>query len=599
MRRAVVTCYTAVFSMFLLVSCVVSSRAQSRYAKEITIAAGELQKESVRLFGDASTWPIIVSLAERDEAHNAFILKGDALKKVAEFSAFHKKVSTAKDTLTSLLKNGARVFAPDQLDNATAAGRAYIAAINNGSLSDAIKQGEAYISDVEEIGKVIAEKRNEAIDAILNQKTGDVDKRKGLLGSWLVAYKGDLFAESDGLKTGEASFAQLSFTDGCDVVVDPSTTVIIRKSQVDKLDQSVKRDIALEKGSMLTKLTAAAKEKSDFSFEAGTSESVVKSGKFWASASQKDKNVRLSNYDGTLDVTASKVKVTVESNEGTIVENGKPPLPPVKLLPAPDLNWSGLDTVIYDSELNLEWKYVDKAAVYQLELCPTKNFNANIVRYASTKTNFTLKNLPLAATFLRLQAIDRYGLRGIDSPTYRIVRTKDTQPPAINVDGWETDRRYTTLQTIIIKGHTEPDAKFLCDKKQVALSRDGSFSLTVHVAPPETRIQLSATDKSGNTLNRTLSVVLMDVNRVRNVAWNCKSENGILSPTTNELSASGTAYPHVKVTATLGEQKLSVQTDSQGRWAMTLKRDVGKKLTMVFESLDDNAVIATDTFSVQ
>ncbi len=572
--------------------------SQSRSVKEMKIGAGNLQKEAAQLLGDASTWPIIVSLAERDEADNAFVLNPDALRKVRAFALFHKKVNGAKDKLTILLKNGARVFAPVQLDDAAAAGKSYIMAIGSGSLDEAMKQGGAYIDDVEKIESLIAEKRNEAIDAILNQKTGDVDKKKGLLGSWLIAYKNDLFAESDGLKTGEASFAQLSFTDGCDVVVDPSTTVIIRKSQVDKLDQSVKRDIALEKGSMLTKLTAAAKEKSDFTFEAGTSESLVKSGKFWASAS-KDKNVKLSNYDGSLDVTASKVKVTVESNQGTIVEKGKPPLQPVQLLPAPELAWSGLDTVIYNSELKVEWKHVDKATVYQLETCPTKEFNADIVRYGSTKTDFTLKNLPFAATFLRLQSIDRYGLRGMDSPIYRIVRTKDTQPPPINIDGWETDRRYTALSVIVVKGRTEPDAKLLYDKKMVPLGRDGSFSMTVQVEPPETQIHLSATDKSGNTLTRTLSIVPMDVNRVRNIAWNCKSENGILSPTTDEISASGVAYPHVKITAAFGEQHLSVQTDSQGRWAISLKRARGEKLVMTFESIDDNKIIATDTFSVQ
>ncbi|MDE3056775.1 MAG: hypothetical protein KGJ59_02315 [Bacteroidota bacterium] len=584
--------------ILFFLSSLISLRAQSNSTKAIIISAGNVQRESVRLFGDASAWPIIVSLAERDVAHNAFILKGAALKQAEEFAAFHKKVSEAKDELTALLKNGARVFAPNQLDSATATGKAYMAAINNGVLDKAVKQGKAYISDVEAIGKLIAEKRNEAIDAILNQKNGDVDKKKGLLGSWLIAYKGDLFAESDGLKTGEASFAQLSFTDGCDVVVDPVTTVIIRKSRVDKLDQSVKRDIALEKGSLLTKLTAAAKEKSDFMFEAGTSASLVKSGKFWASASV-EKNVKLSNYDGTLDVTASKVKVTVESNEGTIVEKGKPPLPPVKLLPPPDLGWSGLDTVIYDAQLTVTWKPINRAKVYQLEVCPAKTFNANIVRYASTRTNFTLKSLPLATTFFRMEAIDRYGLRGMDSPTYRIVRTKDTQPPAINIDGWETERRYTALQTIVIKGHTEPDAKFLYDKKAVALSRDGSFSLTVHVTPPETRVQLSATDKSGNTLERMLSVVPMDVHRVRNIAWNCKEENGVLSPSTSELSASGTAYPHVRVTAVLGDQHISVQTDSQGRWAISLKRFAGEKLTITFEAIDDSVTVATDTFSVQ
>ena len=163
-----------------------------------------------------------------------------------------------------------------------------------------------------------------------------MDKRKGLLGSWQSAFINDLFASYDGVRTGEASLAQLFFTDGVDVTVDPSTTVVIRESHMDKLDQTVKRDIALINGSMLTKFSAKAKETNKFEFHAGTSESMVKSGKFWASTVQ-DKKTKLSNYDGTIDLTASKVKISLQQNQGTVVEKGKAPLPPINLLAAPQL----------------------------------------------------------------------------------------------------------------------------------------------------------------------------------------------------------------------------------------------------------------------
>ena len=60
---------------------------------------------------------------------------------------------------------------------------------------------------------------------------------------------------------------------------------------------------------------------------------------------------------------------------------------------------------------------------------------------------YQLTNIPLASVYVRIIAIDRYGLRGVDSPTYRIIHVKDTQPPPIQIDGWEMDRKYTANDT--------------------------------------------------------------------------------------------------------------------------------------------------------
>ena len=199
--------------------------------------------------------------------------------------------------------------------------------------------------------------------------------------------------------TGEASLAQLFFIDGVDVTVDPNTTVVIRESHMDKLDQTVKRDLALMNGSILTKLSAKAKETNKFEFHAGTSESMVKSGKFWASTIQ-DKKAKLSNYDGTIDLTASKVKITLQQNQGTVVEKGKAPLPPINLLAAPQLHWEQVDTVIYNGKITLQWTKISNAVSYLVELCPSKNFDHDIT-WISVKTSlYQLTGIPVASVYV-------------------------------------------------------------------------------------------------------------------------------------------------------------------------------------------------------
>ncbi len=565
---------------------------------QLKFSSGDLSKKTVELTGDASAWSIVVSFAERDEITNSFTLSKDALIQIKKFELLHKKIKERKLFFNKLLKAGARVFAAEELQRATAFGVAYDRNVKEGNFSEATKNGEFYLLSLEKIRKEIEQKRNEDIDALIAEKNGDVNKRKGFLGEWNAAIKGDLLTQADGLRTGDASFAQLAFTDGVEVMIDPNSSVVIRQSKMDKLDQSIRRDIALVKGSLLTKLTESAKERNNFTFQAGTSESQVRSGKFWASAVE-ERRVKLSNYDGTMDVSASKGTVRLKSNEGTIVEKGKDPLPPIPLLSPPQLSWNGIDSVIYSNNFLLQWNSVQYSIGYKVELCKTKEFNTNTKLFSTTQPSLPLENVELGIVFVRLTAVDKFGLRGIESPTYKLLRVEDKLPPAIYIDGWDTDRRYTALPRITVKGTTEADASLLVNARSLALDANGAFSITVAVEKFEKQLDLKSTDRSGNSRERILSIVQIDTNRVATIDWNCPVEGSILTPTSEEISAHGTAYPSMKITVTHGEQTSTVQTDSQGNWAISVKRVKGNQMTLVFESISDNIIVVTKSYQVE
>lgn len=565
---------------------------------QIKFSSGEINTKTVELTGDASTWAVVIALAERDEISNSFTLSKDGIAQIKKFKELHKKIKDGKDFFNKLLKAGARVFAPEELQRATSLGVDYDTNVKEGNISELTKVGGLYLQSLENIKKEIEKKRNEDIDALIAEKNGDVNKRKGFLGEWKQANKGEMLAQSDGLRTGDASFAQLAFTDGVEVMVDPNSTVVVRESKMDRLDQSVRRDIALVKGSLLTKLTESAKERNNFTFQAGTSESQVRSGKFWASAVE-ERRVKLSNYDGTMDITANKGKVQLKSNEGTIVEKGKDPLPPIPLLAAPQLVWSGIDSVIYSDNLSLRWNTIQGSTGYKIELCKSKEFNTTIKNYELTQTNLQLTNIELGIVFVRLTAVDKFGLRGMESPTYKILRVEDKLPPPIYVDGWDTDRRYTALPRLSIKGSTEADAQFLINGKMQQLESGGIFNITIPIEQTERIVTLKATDRSGNSRERVLSIVPIDSNRVAKIEWNSPVEGNILSPTSEEITARGTSYPSMKITVTHGTQTSTVQTDSQGNWAISVKRINNTQLSLVFESISDNIVVVRKIYHVE
>jgi hypothetical protein len=566
--------------------------------KPIEFRASELSRTAFVFTGDSTAWPIVVSLAIRKVTSNSFTLSVAAQKKLKVFALEYERVLQAREHMSLLIEDGARVFAGNKLDSVTSYFSMYENAIRVGSIEEAHRQASQIMAGLEQMQKLIDENRNEAVDARLAQKSGTVDKRRGYLGSWQTAFLGDLFVAYDGVKTGEKSVALLSFVDGVDVSVDPNTTVIIRASRRNRLSQKVKRNIALVNGSLLTMFSEKAKETNDFSFEAGTSESVVKSSKFWASA-KGDLNAKVSNYEGTIDLSASNVRITLQSNQGTIVRKGQPPLQPITLLPPPHLIWRLNDSLIYVDHLVLAWEEVPGAVQYEVEASPVKDFDQETKRFATASRDFELLNIPLASTYVRLHCIDRYGLRGIDSPVYTIVRTENTPRPPILIDGWNTDIRYTVLEEVTIHGRTRTDVAIKINGKTVGLDPSGAFSYTVRLYKPETVLDIVAQDKSGNVSSRTLSIVPMDSSNVFHVDWNCPIIGGELSATGPTIEARGTAYPRVRVIAEMGDQTVTALTSSRGVWAMSIKSARGKLLRLTFESIDDARPIGSKTWKVR
>ena len=131
------------------------------------------------------------------------------------------------------------------------------------------------------------------------------------------------------------------------------------------------------------------------------------------------------------------------------------------------------------------------------------------------------------------------------------------------------------------------------------LDANGAFTITVAVEKVEKQLNLKSTDRSGNSRQRILSIVQIDTNRVTNIDWNCPVEGMILTPTSEEISAHGTAYPSMKIHVTHGQQTSVVQTDSQGNWAISVKRITGAQLMLVFESISDNIIVVTKTYQVE
>jgi ferric-dicitrate binding protein FerR (iron transport regulator) len=587
--------------LFCLVPTMLFGQARER---GYVFNAGDLMQVSQRLVGDSTAWQIVVASAERRTSTNEFVLSATAQKILRTFSALRTKVNRERATLSRLVKRGASVLAEEEFSKTSKALQAHDKAVSDGNTAIALQEGESFLFLLPMLSKLVEARRTEAVEAKLRTKTGQVDKRKGLLGSWQQAEIGDLFAESDAIRTGTNSTAALAFIDGSQILINPNTTAAVRTSRIDKLERTAQANIALIKGSLLSQLSKQAQESGAFKLSAGKAEAIIRSGKFWANTNEAN-TTRIANYDGTMEIKSGEAIITLKKNQGTVVLKGKEPTLPVELLPAPRLQWNSLDTVMFRNDLLLQWNPVANATKYQIEVSSERNFSENVQTYSTSATSFLLKNLPNATRFVRLQAFDKLGLRGADSPTYRILRSPDTEPPFIFVQEFpvqtsDTLTRYTTRSQLDVRGETEPSARLLKDGSPIEVAPNGTFQFSVLLENlSEKFISLSAFDAAKNRRNLVLRLVPIRQEQLYSMRWNCTQSGDTLISTGVPIQVYGVAYPNLSLFLTHGNKTFTATADANGKWAIAVEPLANQTLTVSFESPDSKQRTLIRTYFVK
>jgi hypothetical protein len=537
--------------------------------KSVTFTVEDIQNMALRYTGDTLNWPIIVSLSDKDILNNTYTLTESDFHQLRIISNITVIVTEQKHRLRNLITDGASIFAKDELISATSAINLYNEAIKNANGNVAAQLSKEIKAEVDRTEYALRENRITNIQAKLDHKIGKVDKRNGILGSWKIAQVGELFEESDGLKTGSDSQAKLNFADGTNIIIDPSTTAIIRKSSLDRLDDTSNTEISLKEGGLLAKLSKLATLKNTYIINAGSSQTRLESTNFYAESDNED-NVILTNYDGIATVSANDVTITIRENEGTLIKKGEAPIPPVKLLPAPKFIWASNDTVIYTEQIIFPFEFVDNASSYIVERSTSINFDTSIEKINISSNTALLSYIPIGNTYLRIRSVDRLGLKGPYSETITIIRKIDNEPPPTFIDNLNGNIIFTQTNSVTLSGVTQPDATLLINNENIKIDPSGSFSYQLENLTADQMVSVIATDNSGNNTIRAIRVVHITDEILFNFALSGASGlNPIIidSPT---ITFSSRAYPGLDVIINNAGSEKRVETDPIGRWSITM-----------------------------
>jgi hypothetical protein len=276
--------------------------------------------------------------------------------------------------------------------------------------------------------------------ALLVQVAGRVEERP-MPRPWDQAQVRDLLLERDGIRTHEDSSTRMKFPDGTSVFLTEDTLVFMRKSGA-QLSSVENKSVEIVEG----------RADIDARFEAGDQAEVEilvagaiatsrldEEGVNWTRARRVegvegvDGSVMI--YEGSGEVESAGQVVSIEKGMGTTVAEDRPPSPPEPLLQAPEPIQPSPDAVFNFANPGFEWRPVQGAASYTVELCRDAACGDLLTRESQLSASSWRATwaLPVEDMFWRVTASSASGLDGFPSVAIPFSISSgglDTTPPS-------------------------------------------------------------------------------------------------------------------------------------------------------------------------
>ncbi len=191
----------------------------------------------------------------------------------------------------------------------------------------------------------------------------------------------------------------------------------------------------------------------------------VRGTQFRVGAEEKRPVMRSEVLEGRVDVEGSQATAELPAGYGTLAEQGKPPLPPRLLLPAPDL--SQLSGEYPQDAIALAWPSVTGARQYRIQVAEAPDFSALLHDEVTTDPAVRLTMLASGEYVGRVRAIDEIGLEGADA----VARFNVVAPPAARLPAPHVLAPQITHDTLLVRWQLQTPGTHY----RVQLAKDETF----------------------------------------------------------------------------------------------------------------------------
>jgi hypothetical protein len=287
------------------------------------------------------------------------------------------------------------------------------------------------------------------------------------------ATKGDSLAQGSTVETGSDGSVTLDLADGSVVTLQKSSALELDQMLgITGVDAAHSIRLKLDSGRVET----AVKPHRDvgrFEIITPVAVSAVRGTRFRDGYSGDGGLATTETLEGTVGVSASNESVPVAAGFGTRVEQDKPPLPPVALLPAPDL--SGVPESNTEAELRVELRPLAGAREYRVQVSTDPEFHTVVADTLAKADVATIVGLRDGEYWMRARAIDELGIEGLDA-VRRLTQHVLPNPPAPTAPA--AGATVIGSQVAFAWTSADPDVRFT-----LQIARDPAFSLPLIERP--------------------------------------------------------------------------------------------------------------------
>ncbi len=274
----------------------------------------------------------------------------------------------------------------------------------------------------------------------------------------------------DTITTGANGSATLEFADKSRLLIQPDSELVMDTLSMFGDSGMVDTRLRLPAGRVETQVTPKKGPASRYEITTPAAVAAVRGTDFRVGADHEQEVSRSEVLEGKVGIKGADSMRNIPAGFGTVAKAGEPPIPPKKLLPAP--NSKNTQKHFNHIPLRFEWQTIELASAYRVQIYYAVNSGTLVVDKVVENNRFELDDLKDNDYLLRIRAIDSLGLEGLNRDHHFKVDARPF-PPVLTSP---LDNSLLRSRQPVFKWTDEKDSPAYL----VQIARDQHFRKIVH-----------------------------------------------------------------------------------------------------------------------
>ncbi|HET9069983.1 MAG TPA: FecR domain-containing protein [Amaricoccus sp.] len=452
-----------------------------------------------RYLKDADLWPQILELS--GIASPAELRAGAELKiPVVQVAAADEALAFSLAAIQKATAEGARIFAPVEIGQAIDNRDTAVESRGLGAWAEVVTYAGLATGFADKALEISVAQRDRAAEAVVSDAQGSVEGRAPDQPRWSPRASRDILVEFERLRTLSASTAQVTFRDLSRLRLNANSNAVIQRMRSDPLTGGEVTKVSLVNGDFYALLNQLG-DRTNFEVTVPGVETATQSADFWVKHDAEGS--RFTNYDAAaLEITRGAERISIGENEGAVLPNAGE-AERTRVLAQTGLAAPADGTEIFDPAVTLAWQPSEGAEGYWLEVAADPGFNTmQASEWGLRDTSHALDGLAPGDHYWRVSSLDRLGLPGVRSLSWRFRIVDDTTPPFVAV-ATPKEAEIVTTAEVAVSGEAEAGAALTVNGAAVPVAEGGRFSTTITPTVGANTLEIAAVDRAGNRTERS------------------------------------------------------------------------------------------------